>query len=129
MLENDKDLFQLKSSFVTFRLGTVSILVHNAATNLLSKLPLHKFYALTQRTGATFQMRIVNDDKYFAVNSETTMFTTLSDLEKCTTMINTYLCNDVKLLQKVNAESCLFNLSSKNGKSREVCYYKVCSEM
>ena len=70
-------------------------------------------------------MSIESEDKYLAVNSETTMFTTLTDLRKCNGMRDTYLCNYVNLLQKANAESCLFNLFSKNGKSREVCSNKV----
>ena len=113
LLENDEDLFQLKSSFVAWRHGIVSILVHIPAINPSSKLRLYKFYALPQRTGTTFQMSIESEDKYLAVNSETTMFTTLTDLGKCTAMKDTYLCNDVNLLQKANAESCLFNVFPK----------------
>ena len=125
MLENDEDLFQLKSSFVAWKHGIVSILVHIPAITPSSKLRLYKFYGLPQRKGNAFEMRIENEDKYLAINSEATMFTTLPDLRQCTAMRDMYLCNKVNLLQKANSQSCLFNLFSKNGKSRESCTYKV----
>ena len=125
ILENDEDLFQLKSSFVNWKHGIVSIMVQIPAITPSSKLRLYKFYGLPQRNGNAFEMRIENEDKYLAINSEAAMFTTLPDLRQCTAMRDIYLCDKVNLLQKANSQSCLFNLFSKNGKSRESCAYKV----
>ena len=125
MLENEEDLFKLKSSFVVWKHCIDSILVHTPAITPSSKLRLYKFYGLPQRKSNAFEMRIENEYKYLAINSEATMFTTLPDLRQCTAMRAIYLCDEVNLLQKANYQSCLFNLFSKNGKSRESCAYKV----
>lgn len=88
-MENDEVLFQLKSSFVAWRHGIVSILVHVPVTDPSSKLRLHKLYASHQSTGKTFPVTIESEDKYLAINP---------NLRKCTAMRDKYLCNDVNLL-------------------------------
>ena len=72
----------------------------------------------------SYQFIIENDDTFLAVNSEATLFTTMTSLDSCISMRDTYLCQK-NMIRKATKNNCLFNLYMSNEETRETCEFKI----
>ena len=125
LLENDNDIFQLKCDFVAFDDGTVSVLLHIPVISSSDRMQLYKFVPSPQNyLGKDYQLTIQTENNFLALNSEATLYATLSSLENCISMRDTYLCQQ-SLIHKTERNDCLFNLYAGNKEASETCEFKV----
>ena len=126
MLEHESDLFQLKADFVAFPSGLISILVHIPVVDSSTKLKLYKFVG-TPTFNNKYQFLVDSKEKYLAVNQDSTLYTVLDDLEKCESMRDVNICNDVNILHKAgSSQNCLFNLFTNNLEgAAKTCQYRI----
>ena len=112
ILEKESDIFQLKSDFIAFSSGLISILVHIPLADSSTKLKLYKFVA-TPVVDKKYQFLVDNKHNYIAINEDSTLYSTLENLDKCTVMRDSIICNDIKVLHKagsVEGNDCLYDL-------------------
>ena len=125
LLDNNNDIFQLKGDFVAFENGLVKVLVHIPVISSGNKMKLFKYIPSPQHNFAqSYQFIIENDDTFLAVNSEATLFTTMTSLDSCISMRDTYLCQK-NMIHKASKNNCLFNLYMCNEETRETCEFKL----
>ena len=102
LLENNSDIFQLKTDFVALPEGIIHILVHIPVVDISSKLKLFQ-HIPTPITAGKYQMAVDDraEPRYLAINQDFTLYATLHNLDKCIPMRDTYICNDISILRKV----------------------------
>ena len=109
MLEHETDIFQLKADFVAFPSGLISILVHIPVVDSSTKLKLYKFIG-TPTFNNKYQFLVDSKEKYLAVNQDSTLYTVLDDLEKCETMRDVNICNDINILHKAGSSQIAYSI-------------------
>ena len=125
LLENDNDIYQLKSDFVAFEDATVSVLIHIPLISSSDRMQLYKFVQSPQQSiGGNYQLMVDSEHKFLALNSEGTLYAAFSSLQNCIPMRDTYLCQQ-NMIRKTGKTDCLFNLYAGNKEAIETCEFRV----
>ena len=128
LLENNSDVFQLKTDFVARPEGIIHVLVHIPVVDISSKLKLFQ-HIPTPITAGKYQMAVDDrsEPKYLAINQDFTLYASLHNLEKCTQMRDTFICNDKSILRKVGKNSgCLIDLyQNEIERARMTCNFRI----
>ena len=125
LLEYDTDIYQLKSDFVAFEDGTISVLLHIPLISSSDRMQLYKFVQSPQQSiGRNYQLVVKTENKFLALNSEATLYTAFSSLQNCIPIRDTYVCQQ-NLIAKNGRKDCLFNLFVGNKEAIETCDFRV----
>lgn len=81
------------------------MLVHIQVVDVSSKLKLFKYIPTPIRME---KYQILIDDraepKYLAINQDATLYATLPNLERCSQMRDTFICNAISILKKLEKQ-------------------------
>ena len=125
-MENESDMFQLKADFVAFPSGIISILVHVPLAE--NKLKLYKLIP-TPVVNGKYQFLVDCASHYLAINEDSTLYSTLENLNKCTILRDSIICNDINVLHKAGSsdtsDTCLFDLYNNRHSTKAKCEYRI----
>ena len=128
LLENNADVFQLKTDFVARPEGIIYVLVHIPVVDISSKLKLFQ-HIPTPITAGKYQIAVDDraEPRYLAINQDFTLYATLHNLDKCIPMRDTYICNDISILRKVGKNSgCLIDLYlNEIERAKMTCNFRI----
>ena len=112
LLQNNADVFQLKTDFVAHPHGIIHVLIHIPVVDISSKLKLYQ-HVPTPIDSGKYQIAIDDqaEPKYLAINQDFTLYATMHNLDRCNPMRDNHICNDISILKKVGkTDECLINL-------------------
>ena len=125
LLENDNDIYQLKSDFIAFEDATVSVLIHIPLISSSDRMQLYKLVQSPQQSiGGNYQLMVEPEHKFLALNSKGTLYAAFSSLQNSIPMRDTYLCQQ-NMIRKTGKTDCLFNLYAGNKEAIETCEFRV----
>ena len=128
LLENNADVFQLKTDFVARPEGIIHVLVHIPVVDISSKLKLFQ-HIPTPITAGKYQIAVDDraEPRYLAINQDFTLYATLHNLDKCIPMRDTYIWNDISILRKVGKNSeCLIDLYlNEIERAKMTCNFRI----
>ena len=128
LLQNNADVFQLKTDFVAHPHGIIHVLIHIPVVDISSKLKLYQ-HVPTPIDSGKYQIAIDDqaEPKYLAINQDFTLYATMHNLDRCTPMRDNHICNDISILKKVGkTDECLINLYlNEIEKAKMTCNFKI----
>jgi len=129
ILENNADLFQLKSDFVAFPNGQITVLCHIPLIDLSSKLKLYKFVSAPIHIEKNGYQFLIDQpaEEFLAVNNDLTLYTNMESVDQCSSMRDIKVCNNLNILKKVGTNGgCLVDLFMNNLEAAKTsCTYRI----
>ena len=93
----------------------LTILLHNQYKHILTPISSGKYQVVMDNR---------TKPKYLAINPDATLYATLHNLDRCTPIRDTYICNDESILKKVGQTSSYLIDFFMNDLGREKLGYK-----